>query len=186
MDDTTSNDTTAKDAEPNDPDGNETDENAIEPQRKGRSFGPEPELPEKLARQWGYTDDSYKVMSFHRRTRTGWVLMKEPVDDFGRKFMGLPPLPRHVFEVRSEERRQEELEMLIKKHGVKTHGTCEKCRENGKKVRTYGARTSRVALTLCCSAMAPAPNVPSATCGTTTADTTSETLRAHSTTSDAN
>ena len=112
------------------------DDNATKPPKRAWDIGPEPEFPAELARQWGWTDDTYKLMSLHRRTRTGWVRIKEPVDDFGRETMGLPLLPRDVLEVRSAERRQEELEMYMKKHGVTRHGTCEKCRENGKKVRT--------------------------------------------------
>ena len=113
----------------------EPNKNTTQPQTKREwDIGPEPAFPEELARKWGWIDDSYKMMSLHRRTRTGWVRIKEPVDDFGRRTMGLPLLPRDVLKVRSEERRQEELEMLLKKHGMSMNGTCEKCRENGKKV----------------------------------------------------
>ncbi|KAH9928195.1 uncharacterized protein B0H18DRAFT_1210449 [Fomitopsis serialis] len=107
------------------------------PQRRRRAggtvseFGPEPEFSEELARQWGWTDDSWEYMSLHRLTSRGWVRMREPIDDFERGIMGLLPLPPDVVEVRLEERRKEDLEMLMKRHGVKPQGTCEKCRENG-------------------------------------------------------
>lgn len=129
-----------------DPDGDETDRDIFNPPP---SFGPRPELPEELARQWGYTDDSYKKMRFHRCTPNGWVLMKEPVDDFSRRCMGLPPLPHDIAEVRCEERRQEELKMLSKKHGIAKNRTCGRCRDNGKNVRSHGPWMSCFALTPC-------------------------------------
>ena len=111
------------------------DKPTTQPQQTVRDIGPMPEFPEELARQWGWVDDSYKLMGLHRRTRTGWVRIKEPIDDFGRGIMGLPPLPRDVLEVRLEERRQEDLQVYMKRHGVTRSETCDKCRTNGKKVR---------------------------------------------------
>lgn len=107
----------------------------------GSDIGPMPEFPEELARQWGWTDDSWKHMGLHRRTKNGWVRMREPVSDFERKFLGLPLLPRDVLEVRLEERRLEDLEILMKRHGFKPQGPCERCREDGKPVRTLNTNS---------------------------------------------
>jgi len=142
------------------------------PQRRRRAggavseFGPAPEFPEELARQWGWTDDSWKYMALHRLTSRGWVRMREPIDDFERSVMGLPPLPPDVVEVRLEERRKEDLEMLMKRHGVKPQGTCGKCRENGLTVSSPDTLlTASPWLTVPCSAMVPVLLVPHVICG---------------------
>ncbi|TFY60385.1 hypothetical protein EVJ58_g5187 [Rhodofomes roseus] len=109
------------------------------------TLGPEPVFPEELARQWGWTDDSWKYMALHRIKSGGWVRMREPIDDFERGIMGLPPLPPDVVEVRLEERRREDLEMLMKRHGVKPKGACEGCEELGKAVRICNSLALRQA-----------------------------------------